>query len=261
MPGARAPTRGRGYDHRSRGYLPRVTRPSSSRGVLRRPPSERERIASEIADRLDGPITALGVIFLLVVVAQAFVEAGTAAATAFDLAAWALWLVFVVEFVARAVVAPSTARFLRRNWWQLAFLIVPFLRFVRILHAMRLARAGRIVSSAVRSSRTARHSLTSRLGWLMAATVIVILTSSQLLYEFSSFGSYPEALHRAALTVIAGEPLQRDDAFGKVVEVVLALYSVVVFATLAGSVGAYFLERRAAAPAPLEAASGATLGG
>lgn len=217
---------------------------SAIRRLLSRSSPERERIAQEIADRLNAPITALGVIFLLIVFAQTFTAKGTALSVFLEIAAWSLWLVFVVEFLARLVIAPSTRQFLRHNWWQIIFLVVPFLRFLRIVHAARAARAGRILSSAVRSSRNAGQALTTRLGWLMAATAIVVLTGSQMLYEFSTFASYGEALHAAALTVVAGEPLPPDDAFSKVAEIVLALYSVVVFAALAGTVGAYFLEQR-----------------
>ncbi len=213
--------------------------------VLRRSPTERERIAGEIADRLDGPMSALGVIFLLVVIAQAFTQNGSAIDTAFEVASWLLWLVFVVEFVARMVVAPSTSGFLRRNWWQLALLAVPFLRFLRVLRAARVARGGRILSSAVRASNTARQQLAGRLGWLAAATLIVILASSQMLYEFATYDSYARALQEATLAVVSGEPLTVDDAFANVAEIILALYSVVVFATLAGTLGAYFIERRA----------------
>lgn len=211
--------------------------------VLRRSPTERERIAAEIADRLDRPMAALGVIFLLVVLAQAFADDGSATATGLEVASWLLWIVFVVEFVARMVVAPSTVDFLKRNWWQLALLAVPFLRFLRVLRAARLARAGRILSSAVRSTNTARRQLAGRLAWLAAATVVAILASSQMLYEFSSYDSYARALHEATLTVVSGEPLTVDDAFADVTEIVLALYSVVVFATLAGTLGAFFVER------------------
>lgn len=214
------------------------------RPPLARSPSEREVLAQAIADRLNGPITALGVIFLLVVLAQTLTPAESPLSTVLETAGWLLWAVFVVEFVARMVIAPSTGKFLRRHWWQVIFLAVPFLRFLRIVHAVRAARAGRIVSSAVRSSRSAGRALTSRLGWLSAATVVIILAGSQLVFEFSQFATYADALHATALTVVASEPLPPDDAFSKIAEILLALYSVVVFAALAGTLGAFFVERQ-----------------
>ncbi len=83
-----------------------------------------------------------------------------------------------------------------------------------------------------------------RVGWLSAISAITVLTSSQLLYEFGDYQTYADALHAAALATISGEPLGQPDAFAKGLEVLLAVFSVVVFATLAGTLGAYFLETR-----------------
>jgi voltage-gated potassium channel len=142
------------------------------------------------------------------------------------------------------VIAPSTRTFLRRNWWQLIFLAVPFLRFMRPLARLRLPRLGRVVSSAVRTSRTATRKLSGRVTWLAALTLIVVLSASQIAHAYGDYDSYGRALHDTALSAITGEPLGQDAAVVQVLEIVLALYSVVVFAALAGSLGAFFLERR-----------------
>ena len=76
-------------------------------------------------------------------------------------------------------------------------------------------------------------------------SAIAVLGSSQLLYEFADYERYGDALHAAALATVTGEPLAQDGGFARIFEVVLAVFSVVVFATLAGSLGAYFLETRA----------------
>lgn len=70
-------------------------------------------------------------------------------------ASWAVWVVFVGEFAFRLYLAPCRAVFLRRNWWQLIFLAVPFLRFLRLFWVLRTARVGRLLSAAVRGSRSA----------------------------------------------------------------------------------------------------------
>jgi voltage-gated potassium channel len=49
------------------------------------------------------------------------------------------------------------------------------------------------------------------------------------------------------LATIVGEPIAQPDAFSRILEVGLAAFSVVVFATLAGTLGAYFLERNSEA--------------
>lgn len=212
-----------------------------------RTPTERERLAEAIAAWMDKPLTVLGVIFVLVVVADTSAGPRSALRSWFDALSWLLWAIFAFEFVLRAVIAPSTRTFFRRNWWQLVFLLVPFLRFLRVagrLGRLRPARLGRLVSSATRGIRTATGTLTSRLAWLTGVTAVVILSASQVLYEYGGYGSYADALHDAAYGAITGEPLGADSGVADVAELVLALYAVVVFAVLAGSLGAYFLERR-----------------
>lgn len=212
--------------------------------VMARPPEQREIWADELIDRLTPLMTALSVVFLLVVLGEHFAAPGSRLGLGFTIAGWGLWAVFVREFTARLIVAPDAWRFLKRNWWQVIFLALPFLRVLRLVRAARALRAGRVLSSAVRSSRSARSVLGNRVGWLAVVSVITVLGSSQLLYEFGEYVSYADSLHAASLAAISGEPLGSDDPFSQVLDVLLAAFSVVVFATVAGSLGAYFLENR-----------------
>lgn len=75
-------------------------------------------------------------------------------------------------------------------------------------------------------------------------TTVVILATSQLLFEFGDYDSYGAALDDAALATIAGEPFFPEHSALRVVQIAVIAYSVVVFAALAGTMGAFFLERR-----------------
>ncbi len=223
------------------------TRDVDERRIRDRPEAEREILAEELARRLDLPMAALGIVFGLLVLAETVIEPKGNVGTAFQIASWVLVAVFVGEFGLRLYVAPSRLAFLKRNWLQLIFLVLPFLRIFRALPGLRAlgrARAGRIVSSAVRATRTAGRSFRGRIAWLGTVTVIVILASSQLLYEYSDVDSYGDALYRAAMATITGEPTTLS-GIARIMDVILAAFSVVVFATLAGVVGAYLLEQRA----------------
>lgn len=123
------------------------------------------------------------------------------------------------------------------------FLAVPFLRFARALTLLRAARVGGVLSSAVRGSRSAGRLLSGRLGWLAVVTGVVVLASSQLLYVLGVSSGYADALHDAALGTVTGEPPAAVGGVARTLEVVLAVYSVVVLATLAGAFGAFFLQR------------------
>ena len=213
--------------------------------------SPEDAVLHGLARRLDKPMGALGVLFVLVVLGQALARHPTLS-TALTVAGWVLWAVFVAEFALRAWLARHHARrFWRRNWWQVVFLAVPFLRFARAATALRAARAGGVITAAVRGSRSAGRLLTDRIAWLAIITTTVILSVGQLLVLTDSYRSYGPALHDVALTTITGEPLGANDPLAQVIELVLAVYSVVVFGTLAGAFGAFFLstdrERKATA--------------
>lgn len=220
---------------------------------------ERLSAAEELAHRLDKPMGALGLLFLLVVLGQT-VARDEAVLEVLAVVGWVLWLVFVAEFALRAYIARDQRRFWARNWWQVLFLALPFLRFLRALTLLRAARVGGVLSAAVRGSRSAGRLLSGRVAWLAVVTGVVVLASSQLLVVLGSYQSYADALHDAALATVTGEPLGAKDAFSRMLEVLLAVYSVAVFATLAAALGAYFIrpEEQARPAVPSSSRPGST---
>jgi len=205
------------------------------------PKSRRDEVAEEIADRLDLPVTVAGLLLVVVLVADNLTSPSSSLDTVWVVVGWALWGLFVLEFLARLIVAPSTWGFLRKNWWQLAFLAVPFLRFLRAFG--RSARLVRAAGTSVRGTRTAARTLAGRIGWLTGLAVGTVLIASELLFTFADV-EYASALHACALGAVAGEPLGVDGWLPGVLEIVLAIHAAVVFAALAGALGAFFLERQ-----------------
>lgn len=219
--------------------------------------------AERLAERLDRPMGVLGIVFLFVVLGQVLAEEPVLVAV-FTTLGWLFWAIFVAEFLLRGYIAGFGRAFWVRNWWQVIFLLVPFLRFFRALATLRsiqgarLARLGGVLSAGVRGSRSAGGLLSSRIGWLLVVTAVVILGASQLLYVTSEGVSYADALFQSAMATITGTGLEVDTGFGRVLQVFLAIYSVVVFAGLAGALGAFFLheETRRANTAPSQSEQG-----
>ncbi len=212
--------------------------------VARDAPTERERLVENLFARLHPVMAWLAALFVLVLVGDAIVADDSPFARIFTIAGWVIWGVFVIEFSLRLAMAPSKSDFFRRNWWQAIFLLLPFLALFRFLMALRVARAGRLLSAAVRGTRSAAAELGTRVSTVIAVTVMVILLSANLLFEFAGIQPYAKALHAAAMGTIAGAPIPVGNGLADVVEVFLALYSVAVVAAVAGSLGAYFLERK-----------------
>jgi voltage-gated potassium channel len=204
--------------------------------------TSRQDFAEQLEERLTPLMSALGVLFLLVVLAEPRAAPDSTVSQVLTVVSWGLWAVFALEYATRLVIATDRWRFLRRTWWQLLFLLRPFLRFLRLVRLLRLLRSGRVLSSAIRSSRSAGRVLSGRLGWLASVTAITVLAASQLVYEFGEARPYGEALYVTALAVIAGEAFGARSGLGRVLETVLLTFSVGIFATLAGSLGAYVLQ-------------------
>jgi voltage-gated potassium channel len=219
-----------------------VTEPTI-REAIHQPEPVRDAFAQELYDRLHPLMAALGLLFVVLVLAQGPAEEGTLLQRSLLIATWVLWAVFVAEYVLRLMIAPSTGRFLRKTWWQIAFLLVPVLTLFRILLVLRVARPTRVALAAFRGGRSARASLTTRAGWLGVVTAIVVFAAADVLYD-AGLRPYGHALHAAALASITGEPIGVDRAVAQVLDVVLALYAVLFFASLAGIVGAFFLEKK-----------------
>jgi len=94
--------------------------------VLRRPPTQRELAAYRLAQRLDRPIATLGVVALGLWLVEPFTSSQALITAVVDLVWIGIALAFLVEFLARAVVAPETWPFLREHWWEVGLLLSRF---------------------------------------------------------------------------------------------------------------------------------------
>lgn len=133
--------------------------------------------------------------------------------------------------------------------------MLPALRVLRLVRALRLVRilpAARVVGSSYRAIGTARSLLGGRLAFLAVSTLVVIFSGGQLLYLVegksgdAGGGSLGDALWWSANLALSGNPVFEPSSFlGRLLSIVLTAYALGVFASLAGAVGAYFLESRA----------------
>ncbi len=221
---------------------------------VRRSESEFEEWLERATERLDPFMAWLGVVFALFVGYEFAVELSARATRTLTIAAWSIWAVFLVEFVAKLWLAPRRLRFVRRHWLQALMLVVPTLRVLRFLRLLRLGRAlpaARVVSSSYRSVGTARRLFRSRLGYLAATAVVVSVAVAELAFLFehgrpdSAFDSFGDALLWSFATVLAlqGDPVPASVG-GRVAMLAGFLFGLVVVASLAGTVGAFLVEER-----------------
>ncbi|MDQ3669060.1 MAG: ion transporter [Actinomycetota bacterium] len=207
-----------------------------------------------ITERADPFMAWLGIVFALLVGYELAVELRGPVARALEIAGWAIWAVFLLEFAAKVSLAPRKLRFLRRHWLQLLMLALPALRVLRFLRLLRLGRAlpaGRVVSASYRSAGTAKRLARSRLGYLAGLSVIGAIALAELAFLLErgerdgAFDSFADALLWSFSTVLA---LQADpvptSVGGRIAMLVGFALGLVLVASLAGTVGAYLIDER-----------------
>lgn len=212
--------------------------------------SRRERLAALVEDRLDPVMAVLGIVWVgFVLYEQA---APPDQRDELLLVSNIIWGVFVLEFLVKVSVAGRPVRFLVRRWFSVVFLLLPALRVLRVLRAVRVLRilpAARVVSSGYRAIGNAGKLLRGRIAFLAAATVIVILSGGQLLYVFEYAAEGVDGLGDALwwsanLAISSSHVYEAGSLVGRLLVLALSAYAVVVFAALAATLGAFFVEAR-----------------
>ena len=216
-------------------------------------PTARERLAALLERRLDIPMSVLALVWAVLVAYELVAPASQR--EELTVVGNLVWGIFLLEFLAKLWVSGKPLRFLRRRWPSVLFLLLPALRMLRIVRALRLVRvlpAARVVGSSYRTIGTARSLLGGRLTLLAVATLVVIFSGGQLLYLVEGDaggggdGSLGDALWWSANLALSGNPVFEPSSFlARSLSIVLTAYASVVFASLAGAVGAYFVESRA----------------
>ncbi len=214
-------------------------------------PTTRERLARLLERRLDIPMAILAVVWAGLVAYELIAPREQAAWLA--VTGNVIWAIFGVELLAKLIVSGHPFRFLRRHWPSVLFLVLPVLRVLRVTRALRVVRvlpASRVVGSSYRAVGTARGLLTGRLQFLLVTTAVVVFGGGQLLFVLErgregALTSLGDALWWAAnLGISAGLVHQPVTLAGRLLAIVLSAYSIVVFASLAATVGAFFIESR-----------------
>jgi voltage-gated potassium channel len=222
-------------------------------------PTARERLAELIEDRLDVPMAVLAVVWTALVAYELIAPPETRGTLA--LIGNVIWGVFALELVAKLVVAGNPLVFLRRRWPSVLFLACcrPCACCGSCAPCGRCGSCPRPAWWARRTGPSAPPGRCWAAGWgsWWWSAVVVIFGSAQLLVLAEGgrdAGSLGDALWWAANLAISGNLVfEPSNAASRILSVVLAAYAVVVFASVAATLGAFFIESRAERAAAEEA--------
>jgi voltage-gated potassium channel len=218
---------------------------------------ERFELLARLEGWLETPMLVLAFVWLALLILELVREERGV----FAVAGTTIWIIFVVDFAIKLILAPDKLTYLRSNWLTAISLLVPALRIfraVRALRLLRIARAGRglrlfrVVSSINRGMRALGASLSRRgFSYVLALTVLVTFAGAAGIYAFergvpggpSSFG---DALWwTAMLMTTMGTDYWPQTLEGRLLCVFLALYAFGIFGYVTAALATFFVGRDA----------------
>lgn len=218
--------------------------------------AERVELLAHLNAMLEPLMAGLGLVFLALLLVDYAGLAEGRGRVWLDRALWAVWAVFLVEFVARLAVAPSRLRFLRENWLGALSLALPFLRPLRALRAARALRSlslVRLIGGVNRGMRVLRRVTGGRrFAYVGALTVLVTLAGAVGVLSFdrgaegATIRTFGDALWWAAamVTTINNEKYAVT-AEARVLAILLRIYAVSIFGLITASIASYLVGREA----------------
>jgi voltage-gated potassium channel len=172
-----------------------------------------------------------------------------------------IWVVFILDFAVKLVLAPNKLVYLKGNWLTAISLLIPALRIFRVFRVFRLLRLAstarglrlvRVVSSLNRGMKALGASLSRRgFGYVSALTVLVTFAGAAGIYAFENEApggpnSYGESLWWTAMIVTTmGSQYWPQTTEGRVLCVLLALYAFGIFGYVTAALATFFVGRDA----------------
>jgi voltage-gated potassium channel len=237
--------------------------PAAPREAIRH---ERESLLEQIDAALDGVMVLLSVAWIGLLVVE---FAGDGLPASLEAAVWAIWAIFVADFLLEFTIAPVKTTYLKTHWLTVVSLVLPAFRVLRIASALRAARAARIVrsvgllrllTSINRGLASLRATAARRgVGYVIAATALVMVVGAAGMAFFESpdalptgegLADYGDAFWWTAYAMTTGAPTEPVTGEGRVLGWLLSLYGLGVFGYLTATLASHFIDRDRGVRAP-----------
>ena len=192
--------------------------------------------------RSEWPMVGLSLVFLTVIILPYAHPLTPQESLVLHVVDVSLWMVFVLDYMIRFLLASDRRRFVSTHWFDLLIVIVPFLRPLRIV---------RVIALVVATGRRAGSLIVQQV--LIYVLLLVIITTSScaiLVYHFenSAAGANIHSLSDAfwwALTTVTtvgyGDRYPVTPA-GRGITVVLMIAGIVLMGTITAAIAAKFVD-------------------
>lgn len=215
--------------------------------------NERKKLLVSIDRLLEGPMIFLGFVWLVLLI----VELIWGLSKPLDYLSLTIWIVFILDFIVKSILAPDKLIFLKKNWLTAISLIIPALRvfrifrFVRLVRGLRGIRLVRVVSSINRSMKSLSATMRRRaFGYVFLLTLVVTFAGAAGMYAiekaYPGFNSYGMALWWTAMRVItAGSEYSPSTPEGRGLAFLIAIFGYAIFGYVTATLASFFIGRDA----------------
>lgn len=217
---------------------------------------ERYKLLNRLQDVLEGPMVVLGIIWLVLLI----IELIRGLTPLLQHLSTLIWVIFIVDFSVKFILAPHKTRFMRRNVLTIVSLAIPALRIFRLTRAFGLVRSVRavrgvqlvkVIGSINRGMRSLGAAMRRRaFGYVLTLTLIVIVGGAAGMYAFENehgLITYSEALWWTLMLLTSiGSDYFPVTAEGRVLCFLLAIYGFAVFGYFTATLATFFIDRDAA---------------
>ena len=168
-----------------------------------------------------------------------------------------IWIIFILDFLVKLVIAPDKKQFLKRQWLTVISLAIPALRIfrafriVRAVRGLRSIRVVKIVASLNRGMRSLGATMRRRgFAYVFLLTLVVLFGGAAGMYAFEreshGINSYVHALWWTAMILITiGSEYWPQSAEGRALSFLLALYGFSIFGYITATLSSFFIGRDA----------------
>lgn len=215
---------------------------------------ERRKLLKRIEQLFEIPLVVLGFIWLLFLIIELVYRSNPLLNTVSVI----IWIIFIVDFAIKYILAPAKLDFLRKNILTIVSLVVPAFRVLRVFRFIRLIRFSRslrlvkVLGSLNRGIKALSATMKRRaFGYVLILTLIVIFAGAAGMYAFEKdhtggLTDYGTALWWTTMIMTTlGSEYWPQTTEGRLLCIILSLFAFAVFGYITATIATFFIGRDA----------------
>lgn len=223
--------------------------------------SERKALLAHINELTDRPLFYLSFLWLGITI----LELSSGANQTLENVGYAIWVLFIADFLLEITIAPNNKQYLKENWLVGLSLLLPalrllrmlkFVRYLRLLRTLRSLNLVKIIASLNRTISTirshARHYgiryvflVSSLVTFVGAAGILNLERESAHQQGIQGMDSYTDALWWTIMmmTTIGSEYIPRTTS-GRLLAIVISFYAIAIFGYITAILASLLIEKK-----------------